>query len=305
MRWSPRRIVTGMDIIYDAIDRLGAITKKPRVFVSYASADKSFVERLASALESLAVRLWIDYREIRVGDSIVDEISKGLRETDALVVVLSESSVISRWVREEINAAFIAMVEGKGVRLCPALIQSCDVPVMLRVRKYADFTKGFSNGIRELIEGILPDQRTWEELEAIAREFKSTVDRLPQLSSQMQIYQSLCVLDTFLTAALSKRYQIEVRNEIEHSFDNPDFYSMFGYLEFRGLKLRSTVWAALRDFRGQFVHGHPSLGYHDGILLDNDPKIVEARIDAADRRAQEVQKGIKELIMLMDGLSTK
>ncbi len=184
-----------MDVIYDTLKRLETVTKEPRVFVSYTGVDKPFVERLVGALQSLAVRLWVDHLEIRVGDSIVGKVAEGLREADVLIVVLSQAYVGSRWVAEEINAAFIAMVEGNGVRLCPALIESCDVPVLLKTRRYADFTKGFGSGIRELVDGIIPDQRIWAELDALSQEFKAIVDRLPQLSSQVHKYQSLSMLD--------------------------------------------------------------------------------------------------------------
>lgn len=294
-----------MDIIYDAYDRLKEIKKEPRIFVSYTGADKPFVKRLAMSLESTGVRLWIDYREIHVGDSIIDEIAKGLRETDILVVVMSQASVRSRWVKEEINAAFIAMLEGKGVRLCPVLIQSCDVPVLLMNRRYADFTKSFRNGISELIEGMIPEYKTWQELKALTQEFKATVERITHLASKIQIYQSLAVLDILLTTALSKRYQIEVKDEIDLAPRTSDFYTMFGYLEFRGLHLRSTVWASLRDFRNQFMHRHPGIGLQDGILLDNDPKVVEERIATADSRAEEAQNGLKELTRLMETLCTE
>jgi|GEM_PF-6764066 len=293
-----------MDIIHDTLDRIDKITREQRVFVSYTSTDRSFVETLTNSLESLSVRLWIDYREIRVGDSIIAEISKGLQEVDALVVILSQASVKSRWVTEEINAAFMAMVEGKGVRLCPVLIQSCDVPVLLRNRKYADFTKGFGNGIRELIEGIIPDHKRWEEIKALAQEFHATVEKLPHLTSKIQIYQSLAVLDTLLTIALAKRYQIAVKNDVHRSLTRADFYTMFGYLEFKGFHLKSTVWASLRDFRNQFVHGHPGIGFQGGILLDNDPKVVEYRTTTAVGRAEEARTGLKELTRLMGTLCT-
>ena len=283
--------------INDILERLRTVTKEPRVFVSYPGANKPFVKELVRALRSLAV-LWVDYLEIRVGDSIVDKVAEGLREADVLIVVLSKASVGSRWVTEEINAAFIAMVEGNGVRLCPALIESCDVPVLLKTRRYADFTRGFISGIQELVDGIIPDQRIWAELNAISQAFQATVDGLPLLSSQVRIYESLSTLDHFLEMALSRRYQIEVKDEAERPPKELDFYEMFGYLECKGLQLKSSVWAALRDCRNQFVHGHPSIG----ILRDGDPKIDEGRIATADRRAIEVQRGLEELSVLMDRL---
>ena len=67
----------------------------------------------------LPVSVWVDKLEIRVGDSLIEKVSSGLRDADALVVILSDVSVKSRWVAEEVNAAFMRMMEGREVRVCP------------------------------------------------------------------------------------------------------------------------------------------------------------------------------------------
>ena len=49
-----------------------------KIFISYASEDKDFVDRLATDLKHQGIDIWIDKWEIKVGDSLISKISSGL-----------------------------------------------------------------------------------------------------------------------------------------------------------------------------------------------------------------------------------
>jgi hypothetical protein len=74
------------------------------VFVSHASEDKVFVERLAHDLIIRGVQVWYAEWEIRVGESIVQKINEGIDSSGSLLVVLSEASTRSAWVGRELRA---------------------------------------------------------------------------------------------------------------------------------------------------------------------------------------------------------
>jgi len=120
-------------------DSIKELLNRRRVFVSYTSSDRPFVEELTDFLRTARVTVWVDFLEIRVGDSIVDKVASALQTIDILIIVLSKTSVASRWVREELNAAFFSMMAGSEIRVCPVLIEECNIPVFLRQRRYADF----------------------------------------------------------------------------------------------------------------------------------------------------------------------
>ncbi len=121
--------------------------KPVRAFVSHSGKDKKFVRKLLNDLKQRDLNVWFDERELGVGDSIVEGISGGLQDTDYLIVVLSEASVQSRWVGAELNAAMMQELSGKGTVVLPALIEDCDIPVLLRDRVYADFRKSYKVGL--------------------------------------------------------------------------------------------------------------------------------------------------------------
>lgn len=125
---------------------------KPRVFVSHSSKDKQFVRRLVSDLSKRNNIVWFDERELKPGDSIAAGISDGLKSTDYLVVILSKASIHSKWVQAELNAALMEQLSTGGVTVLPALIEDCEVPILLRDRIHADFRTSYDHGLEQLIE---------------------------------------------------------------------------------------------------------------------------------------------------------
>lgn len=104
----------------------------PRVFISHASEDKGrFVVDFARRLREKGVDAWLDQWEMKPGDSIVDKIfEQGLKEAQAVIVVLSQVSVQKPWVREELNASVVSRIS-KGTKLIPVVIDDCNVPESL------------------------------------------------------------------------------------------------------------------------------------------------------------------------------
>ena len=117
------------------------ILKAPRIFLSYSSKDRVFVENIARKLSSDGFSVWYDDWEIHIGDSIVDKINKGISASDFLIIVLSKNSMNSRWVKKELNAATIKEVNSRGAYIIPVLLEECEIPSLLVDTKYADFSK--------------------------------------------------------------------------------------------------------------------------------------------------------------------
>ncbi len=66
------------------------------------------------------------------GDSLVDKIfEEGLKDAQAVIIVLSSFSVSKPWVSEELNASIVARIS-KGTKIIPVVIDDCDVPETLK-----------------------------------------------------------------------------------------------------------------------------------------------------------------------------
>ena len=129
-----------------------------RVFLSHTKLDKSFARQLAYDLKEAGVEVWLDEWEIRVGDSLREKIESGIQESGWLVVILSPRAVESQWVQREISAAFTRELDSKRVFILPVLIDKCEIPILLRDKKYANFTRNYVEGLQELLGAVLPSQ---------------------------------------------------------------------------------------------------------------------------------------------------
>lgn len=104
----------------------------PKVFVSHASEDKErFVINFATKLRQHGVDAWLDKWEMLPGDSLVDKIfEEGLKDAQAIIIVLSNFSVEKPWVREELNASIVSKLT-KGTKIIPIVLDNCEVPECL------------------------------------------------------------------------------------------------------------------------------------------------------------------------------
>jgi len=112
-----------------------------KIFLSHTSIDKPFVEKLARDLERLGIKVWYDKYEIKVGQSIFWKIEEGISETDYFAIVIFKEAWQSDWVRAEFDAAWQKQMKNKRNIILPILYRDCEIPLMIRGIKYADFRK--------------------------------------------------------------------------------------------------------------------------------------------------------------------
>ena len=73
--------------------------------ISYSSRDEGIARRIQDDLVHIGVQSWFAPEDLRAGDRIHQVIADQIRIRDKLVVVISEHSVNSRWVRREVEQA--------------------------------------------------------------------------------------------------------------------------------------------------------------------------------------------------------
>jgi TIR domain-containing protein/pentapeptide repeat protein len=74
-------------------------------FISYSSKDEVFAQRIHADLQSKGVRCWFAPHDMPIGGKILDEIDKAIRLRDKVLLILSEHSINSDWVEDEVNTA--------------------------------------------------------------------------------------------------------------------------------------------------------------------------------------------------------
>ena len=124
------------------------------IFLSHSSSDKKLARRIANALLKAGIEVWLDEWEILVGDSITQRIQHGLDDTDFVAVLLSEKSVESGWVEKEWQSQIGVEAVFKRVVILPLRTDDCQIPTLLRDKRYADFRSRFATAMAEFVAAI-------------------------------------------------------------------------------------------------------------------------------------------------------
>ena len=134
------------------------------IFICYSRKDESFVDKLAFDISKSGIDVWLDKKEIKVGDSLIKKIAEGIDKTDYLGAILSPNSIHSGWVLKELAIATTQEIEGKQVKVLPLFygIKKSDLPsnlCYLTEKKYLDFTnetdeRQYKKALEELIDKL-------------------------------------------------------------------------------------------------------------------------------------------------------
>jgi hypothetical protein len=97
-----------------------------KVFISYASKDEALATRLVASLEDAGLDAWYKKREIMPGDNWAEKIASGLKESNAMVVLVTPEALESDAVQNSISYALGEKAFNK--RLIPVIVDSEDFP---------------------------------------------------------------------------------------------------------------------------------------------------------------------------------
>jgi hypothetical protein len=93
------------------------------LFISHSHHDREFVESaLLPGLRERGIGVWYSPASIRTAEDWHHSVLQGLQQCDWFLVVLSEQSIVSRWVQSEIMYA----VQHLWGRIVPVVIEPCD-----------------------------------------------------------------------------------------------------------------------------------------------------------------------------------
>jgi hypothetical protein len=177
-----------------------------KVFLSYSHADERFVDALAKDLGSAGIPLWIDSKELHIGDSLTDRIVAAIKECDFFVTVLSSSSLSSRWAKEELEQAQSLVFLGQRITIMPLLLESIEVPGFLLGKVYADFRSPdvYADSLVRLIAAIrsrpLPLSESEHELHSLinARIVPFVRGQLLLPFQFLRLQTAICLLESSL-----------------------------------------------------------------------------------------------------------
>jgi hypothetical protein len=174
----PEVFLRGCGVPDEFIAYIGSMVGRPiefySCFISYSTKDQEFAERLYNDLQGNGVRCWFAPHDIKGGRKIHEQIDEAIRLHDRLLLILSEHSMNSEWVKTEIAKARKREVkEGKRV-LFPVRLVEFET---LRDWECLDGDAG-KDSAREIREYFIPDFSNWKDHDSYQKAFQRLVKDL-------------------------------------------------------------------------------------------------------------------------------
>lgn len=101
------------------------------VFLSFANQDRDFAQLLRKDLTALGHEVWSFDEQLTPGERWQETIIARLKEVDAVVVVISETSSKSTWIHHELGAAVAYARERGRPTIIPVVLGEVELPLQL------------------------------------------------------------------------------------------------------------------------------------------------------------------------------
>lgn len=153
-----------------------------KVFISHSSTDKKFVRTLKDCLNANGIETFFDEDQLDLGDNLVSKLESALNETSHLVIILSPSSINSKWVKFELKKAIDNHKTGVTQKIIPIKYRECEIPSEINDLLHHDLTsevvipidetekvkfisKGFEPFLLKLVRAIKSTSNSFNDIE--------------------------------------------------------------------------------------------------------------------------------------------
>jgi hypothetical protein len=140
---------------------------------------------LAKTLKAHGFNVWLDEKELLIGDPLPQKVSEAIDRARAVIIVVSAASGKSKWLRFELNKATQRMITG-GCRVLPVLIQRAELFPELSALLYADFRKRPRSAWRTLLETLRIEASRYPKIPRYRLDSSNALDRQRALDKLIQ-----------------------------------------------------------------------------------------------------------------------
>ncbi|XP_069803789.1 uncharacterized protein [Dendropsophus ebraccatus] len=109
------------------------------VFISFSSADATWVEQLIRKLEAVfsGIKICVHNRDFTAGKTIIENMTECIQKSQKIVMVLSPDFVHSRWCLFEANLSMFQDC-GSHKAIVPVMLRPCPMPLYLSHLTYLE-----------------------------------------------------------------------------------------------------------------------------------------------------------------------
>lgn len=126
--------------------------RKYHTFISHAHVDKEFVNQIYNFLIEAGMSIWYDSQTLNTSSNIVQDLPKKIEECKSMIFIISNASLESAWVKNEISQAILQQSQHKEFKILPIILEEVDYKKLgflqttkfIEKFKYPDFTKFYA-----------------------------------------------------------------------------------------------------------------------------------------------------------------
>ena len=167
----PEVFLRGAGLPDEFIAYIGSLVGRPiqfySCFISYSTKDQEFADRLYEGLQNKGVRCWFALHDVQAGKKLHEQIDEAIRLHDKLLLILSEHSMNSEWVKTEIFNAREREVAEKKRKLFPVRL----VPFETLYDWKCFDAKTCKDLAREIAEYFIPNFANWKDHDSYQKGF--------------------------------------------------------------------------------------------------------------------------------------
>lgn len=150
---------------------------KKKVFISFSSKETEKALDVTKHLRNAGFDCWIAPERILVGESYLSVIPKAIEESDAFILLISNESQKSFWVKSELEQAI-----NNGIPIFPVMIEDCEITkefsFCLSHVQIVKYDKNFQKSVEQIIRNVGEDFLSEQiNKESLFSEEKSEISR--------------------------------------------------------------------------------------------------------------------------------
>ena len=272
------------------------------IFISYSSEDKTRVKTIAEALEHKGWTVWWD-RQIPVGQRFDTVIEHELTNAKCVIVIWTQRSVNSEWVKNEANEA------GQLGKLVPVLLEDVQIPLAYKRTETAMLTdwQGEEDhpellNLYSAVDTTIKDQKAKKALDSTSPSKPVDKERkhIPWVIPTSLKTNIIIAISGFIISILAIYYYLQMQEKLSDQLDQRIYYLI---LVVFGIAASAVVFGLMNSYaslKGETLNRKlqltgPIVGVvltvFGGFYISPDPMEKTVTIRVFDKNKKPVTDG--------------
>lgn len=145
------------------------------VFLSHNIKDKDFAREIAIFLVAENINVWFDEWKISAGDSIVEQINKGLLGCTHFLIIWSNNASTSNWVRRELHSTLAKAIKDGIPRVIPIVLDDTPLPELIADIRYIKYKGGSEKDRNSIISSVIGHGPSENFIKAVVKKYNEVI----------------------------------------------------------------------------------------------------------------------------------